>query len=388
MGKRPQGGAIQLRGAAGIFFVLIALGAAARTGAQSGASAQATPGTPPQGDPAKNEKVAGLSVIVKIESAPGEPVFHADGYRIRIVMPGTNVSFSGSLTGLADVTAGAWIHFEGERDESGVVVARTAQFYAAGTRNGLTKMGPSKMKKAPDYRPVLQESMINANGDLVNAVVRISPRDDAPCAWYRVPAKAALQDRVEQIGLRLVPEYQKSLADDVPARISFRFYVVNDERVESGLDCKPGLVLLPKRYLERLQNDDQVAAVLADGVAFNLMRQLGGFRRPEGIGTGTAVAAGMAAAAIPWAGAWPLEIVMSRNATVQMEQQRARIALQLMDDAGFDPWQAPEAWRLLGPSKPPKNLQSLKDTRESKYQLKILSLQYKGESGTAAGSAH
>jgi len=385
----PRKIATRLVRACAVGFVMIAFSSTARTIAQAGAPAQAAPATPSQGDHGKNEKVFGLSVIVKTESVSGDPVFHADGYRVRITTPGTASSFNGSLTSMADVTPGAWIRFEGTRDESGVVVAHTAQFYAAGTRTGLTKMGPSKAKKSPDYRPVLQESMIDQNGDLVSAVARIPPRDaDALCAWYRVPADPVLQNRVEGIGMRLLPQYQKQLAFDAPARISFRFYVVNDAKVESVLECKPGLVLVPKRYLERIQNDDQLAAVLADGIALNLVRQLGGFRRPEGISKGTALAAGMAAAATPWAGPWPLEIVASRTVTAQLEQQSARIALQLMDDAGFDPWQAPEAWRLLAPGKPPKNLQSLKDTRESKYQLSILNLQYKPRSGTAAGSDH
>jgi hypothetical protein len=56
------------------------------------------------------------------------------------------------------------------------------------------------------------------------------------------------------------------------------------------------------------------------------------------------------------------------------------MALQLVADAGFDPWQAPEAWRLLAPKDPPRDVQSIKYPRESKYQLSILNLQYKRES--------
>jgi hypothetical protein len=30
-----------------------------------------------------------------------------------------------------------------------------------------------------------------------------------------------------------------------------------------------------------------------------------------------------------------------------------------MDDAGYDPWQAPEAWRLLAPKELPVDIHSL-----------------------------
>jgi len=37
------------------------------------------------------------------------------------------------------------------------------------------------------------------------------------------------------------------------------------------------------------------------------------------------------------------------------------MALALMADAGFDPYQEPEAWRLLAPERLPKDLTKLKD---------------------------
>ena len=35
----------------------------------------------------------------------------------------------------------------------------------------------------------------------------------------------------------------------------------------------PGLILIPKQVVDRLTNDDQLAAVIADGVAYNLELQ-------------------------------------------------------------------------------------------------------------------
>ena len=42
-----------------------------------------------------------------------------------------------------------------------------------------------------------------------------------------------------------------------------------------------------------------------------------------------------------------------------LEEQRGRIALSLMADAGYDPWQAPEAWRLMQPKRLPGDVSAL-----------------------------
>ena len=64
---------------------------------------------------------------------------------------------------------------------------------------------------------------------------------------------------------------------------------------------------------------------------------------------------------------------------IGQEEQRGRVALALMTDAGYDPRQAPEAWRLLEPKDLPANPQSLNYPRLSGYELGILNLQYNAE---------
>jgi hypothetical protein len=59
-----------------------------------------------------------------------------------------------------------------------------------------------------------------------------------------------------------------------------------------------------------------------------------------------------------------------------MKQERLRVALALMRDGGFDPWQAPQAWRMLEPKKLPANVASIDYPDSSCYQIQILNLQY------------
>jgi hypothetical protein len=73
--------------------------------------------------------------------------------------------------------------------------------------------------------------------------------------------------------------------------------------------------------------------------------------------------------------------IVAHKIEMRMEEQRGRVALALLTEAGYDPWQAPEAWRLLAPKKLPGDVSSLKYPSRSGYQLGILNLQYR----TAAG---
>lgn len=342
-------------------------------------SVQAKPGAGvSDSSDSSEQKLSGVAVVIKIASTEGDPLFYADGYRIR-VLTGTVTSFSGSLKTLADVVPGAWIHFEGVRDDTGVLIARKAEFFSPGSRKGLTAMGPRKAKHAPDYQPVTHDDILDADGHFLgpHAKVRLSDAG-GPCGWHRVPADPPLQERVKKIGIQLVPAFQKQLALDDPSRIPFRFYAVDVDKVRSVFACNSGLVLVPKNVVERLHSDDQLAAVLADGIAFSLQRQLVTVSALDLAAAGSEVAAVFLSPAGYIAGE-TTGIIIDHEIDVRLQRELARIALQLVADAGFDPRQAPEAWRLLAPKELPQDIQSLNYTPEGKYQLSILKLQYKRE---------
>ena len=175
--------------------------------------------------------------------------------------------------------------------------------------------------------------------------------------------------------MSLVPVYQKQMADDQLAKIHFRFFVVEEAEIRSDLACIAGLILLPRQVLERLQNDDQVAALLADGIASNLqsirLRLIvdGHILTPAEAAEETAMTVDPISI--------PLYSAAVKLVDISLQEERGRIALSLMADAGYDPWQAPQAWRLIEPKHLPKDLTNLRETRRSEYQLGILGAQYK-----------
>ena len=167
--------------------------------------------------------------------------------------------------------------------------------------------------------------------------------------------------------------------------------MVEEKDIRSALSCHEGLVLVPVTVINRLRSEDQLAAVLADGVAASL--QLGQARIAVDwrVLWEEAGFAALSAAGGPWglgyAGGMVGNAIVNHTMQRKLENQRGRVALSLMSDAGFDPWQAPEAWRLLAPEKPPKDPSKLKYPDRAGYQLEILNLQYKRAATSTATAA-
>jgi len=327
--------------------------------------------------PDANRAVSGAGIIDRVISAGSEPVFRADGYPFRVVST-TEVHFSGGLQALTEVTTNIWVSFKGTRDTSGVVVAEKAEF---------KKLKWPKRPADPYAWQVMsfpKGSKIDADKGFAAGPTDFPAEDKGGwCGWYPVPEDAALQKRIRELGLQLVPKYQRDLFADDPAKIPFRFYAVGWTEQRTAIFCNDGLVMIPMAVIKRLQSDDQLAAVLAEGVAGELqlqevMSHPFMFSRPGGkeiAWAGVDYLIGGAASAVPMAhpGAFALT---NHEVSRRMEQQRARMALALMADAGFNPRKAPDAWQLLGPSRLPKNSLDLKDTERSKYLESILEAQY------------
>jgi len=324
--------------------------------------------------PDPNHAVSGAGIIDRVISAGSEPVFRADGYPFRVVST-TEVHFSGGLQSLTEVTTNIWVSFKGTRDTSGVIVAEKAEFKNL------------KWPKRP-ADPYAWQVMSFPKGSKIDADKGFAagptdfPAEDKGgwCGWYPVPEDAALQEHIRTLGMQLVPKYQRDLPAGDPAKIPFRFYAVGWTEQRTAIFCNDGLVMIPMAVIKRLQSEDQLAAVLAEGVAGQLQLQAINehpfmFHRPSGKELAWAAVAGATAATVPYSGAvvWPIE---NHEFKLVLEHQRGRMALALMADAGFNPRKAPDAWQLLGPSHLPKNSLDLKDTERSKYLESILETQY------------
>jgi len=303
------------------------------------------------------DELSGSAVIDRIPpsasspAAAGELVVRADGYLIHI--PGKALIVWGApLHSFADVKEGDWIDYIGSQQADGTIVAKKVRITPIVIRKSEQKFrqksdfDPSKVP-ASARQNVLTETFLGVD------YKKIPPSSDT-----------ALQARINEIGGKLIPAFQRNLASADPARIDFRFQLTADPKWREVAPLPSGIILIPRKAAERMQNDSQLAALLAGGIASALER---GPYRMRGAVRATTLAAylynpiygpGVAAGAR----------AVARH---KQQEQSGRVALALMHDAGYDIDQAPVAWWLLA-SKTPKPISEIPLPRRAAYLYRIL----------------
>jgi hypothetical protein len=295
------------------------------------------------------EEIKGSAIIDsppnRTNLAAGGLVVRADGYQIRIDAK-TTIVWKSAQGSLAEVAAGDWITYKGKRNSDGSLSATEIVFRADSvSKNTLL------LRRSTDFDPSTvpmsaKQNTLNAN--LVGPDPKKFPPHDDP----------AMQARVMSIGEKLIPRYQAELPDSDPAKIRFRFQVVKSGIWWDAVALPSGIILISPEVVERLQNDSQLAAVLADSIASILEEQP--YRNYTLARNLNAV--GLAAQGVlilnPIAGLAGLGVIgLGHVAKVDAETilrsmlQSGRVSLGLMSDAGYEINQAPIAWWLLGKEK-------------------------------------
>ena len=260
----------------------------------------------------------------------------ADGYRIRITA-NTKIDWSSPLQSLADVKAGDWIKYKGKIDAAGVLVAASGQI-------GPNAMGggEKKLRTNHEYDPSAIPADAKQNYLKDALTVGYDPKKFPPFK------DVVLQARIERIGNSLVPAYQRALPASDPARTDFRFQLIDTKLFRDAFTLSSGIILVPHQVAEMMENDSQLAAVLADGIARVLERQE--YRMEGKIKTGYASMLAMPIS--PYAGVGGLGGNMAMEMQKRAMEQRSRVSLFLLQDAGYDVAQAPMAWWLLAAGRP------------------------------------
>lgn len=308
-----------------------------------------------------NREVEGFAVIDRIVTPvddSGSITVSADGYSILI--PGSiHPTFDAPLTNHTAVTTNLWLKYSGTQHPDGVVSAKTAVY----SSNVLKNRERTANRKVEFDPASVQEK--DRQGNFSKALKGVDPK--------RFPAvhDPAREQRVEAIGEKLIPAYQRDLPPDDPSRIDFRFQIVDEPKFRDALTLSNGIILIPQQVIKRLQNDSQLATVLADNIACALEKQtlrLIPARRAETAGS---VALAVGGAFVPGLGFAGLsmgatEAVMKRRE----EEQSGRMSLVLLHEAGFDIDEAPKAWWLL--SSKDKPLDQAGMPYRAKYLYRIL----------------
>ena len=284
--------------------------------------------------------VSGTGVIDLVPAtqttAAGERVVRADGYLLRVT-PATTMQWTAPLAGVQDLTTNVWVDYHGLQQADGTVVVDTLT-----ARANTILHTEDKLREKREFDPA-QVDEGDKQGFWSKHLKGVDPR--------RFPAHndPAMQARVERIGRSLVPAYQKALPEDDPTKIEFRFQVIEPQSWRDALSLASGIILIPAPVVERMENDAELATVLADNIAEILEKQDVRAIPARQAVTAGAVAGDVAGIFVPGLG---LATGLAggrveKHMLTVAERQSGRVSLWLLHDAGYDVTQAPRAWWLL-----------------------------------------
>jgi hypothetical protein len=324
-----------------------------------------------------SKRISGFAVVQRVVATSPQLIVEADGYHIAITKK-TALRNKPPLTAQTVVAPNLWIAYRGKWNSHGLVVADRASF----SQFTLTKRMKEGMRRsqgklvAPNYGTAAAES--GQNGEI------IAPYMAGRKNTGSIPDDLALQQRVRRIGERLIPACQKSLAKTDPQKIDFRFYATND-KIPQLIGSPHGLIVIPEQLVKKLQNDDQVAAVLAAAVAEALEWQV-----PPAVVNGSGPAM-VEIGEMPFVGPVAGVILISAGLyEIKHDSypsrldplQSERVSLSLMHDAGYDVRQAPVAWQILS-SRNGKDGVNKAPSPQSAYLLSIIGMEYSQGAGLA-----
>jgi hypothetical protein len=334
---------------------------------------------PMQGSASGAQKqVSGQAIIDDVLAPPhaGDATFRADGYPLRFDAS-SKLAFSAPLNTLADVTTNVWVRYSGRQQPDGSVLVEQAAFVA----NQISDHQDKVLAKE-DYDPstVTEEQRQSGASKFFGGV---NPK--------KIPAyhDAAMQQRVETIGNRLIPAYQRALPKDDKTRLGFTFQVIDEKRWRDALVLPNGIVLVPRQVVERLPNDSQLAAVLADNMAIAMEKQSFRMEKPFAGMSAANVAGAVGGIFIPGLGL-ATQVATGSSAAVivrRMQEQGDRVSLGMLHDAGYDMTQAPVTWWLLSSGKPATQLTETKMPHRTRYLYSMLATVWQTTPEHAAADA-
>ncbi|MBD2704491.1 M48 family metalloprotease [Spirosoma sp. BT702] len=181
-----------------------------------------------------------------------------------------------------------------------------------------------------------------------------------------------LQDYVNSIGRKIVPEYIRTLPIDHPDHIDFKYYLVEDESLNASA-FPNGAVIIHTGMLRRISNEAQLAAVISHEIAHVTQKHHSkNFRKRKNWKDASnaiiAVSTITTSSTVPALAVGMLsEMYVSEYSRTQ-ETQADRIGLRYMYDAGYDPREAGNLWKKLALD----DAESLRDVEATNMMLQMM----------------
>jgi predicted Zn-dependent protease len=228
-----------------------------------------------------------------------------------------------------------FVTYEGSRQKDGSILAKKVEFTENELNTGearLWKMLSPKIK-TPNY-------VSSRPGQL--QIQRVGK--------FKLTPNEEVQKYVQELGMSLVPKWQRDLPPGDPQKIPFHFFVV-DEKVPNAFALAIGTVVLNSGMLTMLENEAQLAAVLGHEIAHAIQEHT--YRQSQyhkkalmALRIGAAVGAAYGGRAVADL-ANLAEAAIRNGYTRSLENQADRVGTEYMMTAGYDPREAPRVWKVM-----------------------------------------
>jgi hypothetical protein len=239
-----------------------------------------------------------------------------------------------SFTSFDDMQLGAEVRVKGIRKSDGIVYANTVT----------TKPNDfSKNEKA--LRLKLNQNLGLTGIEVDAGAVKKLSNGTAVIGGqkFKLVEDLAVQTYVNKVGFKLVPRYIKDLDRNDPSKISFRFYVVEDETI-NAFAFADGSVFIHTGLLKILKTEAQLAGVIGHEMAHathehsrksidSVFSKTKTILQNNVLQDDSLITFGLG--------------IFANKFSRDMENQADRVGLRYMYDAGYDPREVPKIWREL-----------------------------------------
>lgn len=227
-----------------------------------------------------------------------------------------------------------FIHYEGTRQADGSVLASKVEFQHAELEDGENKLWRQ-------LTPRVKESNFTSSKAGELRIWRSK--------YKLVPNKEA-QDYVARIGQSIIPAHQRELPAGNPLKVPFTFYLVEDKSFNASA-YPNGTVVVHSGLFDVLENEAQLAFVLSHEITHAIEKHT--WREHEyhkkalmALKIGGAVGAGFGGRGVADL-ANLVEAGIRNGYARSLENQADREGMERMLQAGFDPREAPRAWKAV-----------------------------------------
>jgi hypothetical protein len=297
--------------------------------------------------PEDKYEISGVGLIEEMphltqDGAGTNRTLWVDGYPLQVTAQTKLLSADGKPFGASKITTNLWAKYNATRERDGMIDARSITFEPNTLKADEVKYreNASPVIMPPDYAKG-EAGTIKFHG-----------------TWMlKILPDKVVQDYVTGVGESLIPEYQKELSTSDPAKIDFRFYVVEQpsgwkealwkESLDDTKASAGGVVIVPDHVLAVLDNEAQLAALLSNCIEMTLEKQLyqhrGRLKAESYVGIASDVADALSLYALPVGIGY--SIAASRLA-LKINEKASRIGLRDMLREGYDIREAPFAWTV------------------------------------------